>query len=249
VSNAIEVTEATWEQDVVARSHEVPVVVDFWAAWCGPCRSLGPVLERLAGETDGEWVLAKVDVDSNQRLAAQFGIQGIPAVRAWKDGREIDEFVGALPEPQVRRWLEGLGPSPADIAVEQGYLAEQRGDLEAAETAYARGVNQDPGHAGARAGLERVQLQQRVGDVNEGELEARVVSDPGDVGAVLGLADLHAARGEFPQAFDRLIEGVRATTDEDRETLRKHLIKLFELVPTDDPAAMAARRALSLALF
>ncbi|MDQ3956290.1 MAG: tetratricopeptide repeat protein [Actinomycetota bacterium] len=249
MSNAIEVTEATWDKDVVERSHDVPVVVDFWAAWCGPCRSLGPVLERLADEADGDWVLAKVDVDSNQRLAAEFGIQGIPAVRAWRDGREVDEFVGALPEPQVRMWLDGLGPSPADIAVEQGSLAEARGDLPAAEAAYSRAVKQDPGHAGARAGLERVGLLIRVGDADEAALKARLARDPADVEAVVQLADLDAARGEFSRAFDLLVDAVRTTSGDERETVRKHLLKLLELVPTDDPAAMAARRALSLALF
>lgn len=249
MSNVLEVTEASWEQDVVERSHEVPVVVDFWAAWCGPCRSLGPVLERLAGEADGEWVLAKVDVDSNQRLAAEFGIQGIPAVRAWRDGREVDEFVGALPEPQVRMWLDGLGPSPADIAVEQASNAEARGDLPAAVIAYTRAVKQDPGYAGARAGLERVGLLLRTGDVDEPALEARLAHDPADVEAVLLLADVDAARGEFSRAFDRLVDAVRVTSGDERETVRLHLLKLLELVPTDDRAAMAARRALSLALF
>jgi putative thioredoxin len=249
MSKVIEVTEATWQEDVVDRSHEVPVVVDFWAEWCGPCRSLGPVLERLAQEADGDWVLAKVDVDSNQGLAAAFGIQGIPAVRAWRDGQEVDEFVGALPEPQVRMWLDGLGPSPADIALEQGSLAEDRGDLAAAEAAYSRAVKQDPGHAGARAALERVQLQVRVSEVDEQALEGRLARDPADVEAVLQLADLDAARGEFSHAFDRLVDAVRATSGDERETVRKHLLKLLELVPTDDPAAMAARRALALALF
>ena len=249
MSNVLEVTEATWQQDVVDRSHETPVVVDFWAEWCGPCRSLGPVLERLADEAEGEWVLAKVDVDSNQRLAAQFGIQGIPAVRAWRDGKEVDEFVGALPEHQVRMWLEGLGPSPADIAVEQGSLAEQRGDLIAAEAAYSRGVKQDPGHTGARAGLERVGLALRVGDVDEAALRTTVAQDPAAIDAVVQLADLEAARGDFTAAFDHLIEAVRVTSGDERETVRKHLLRLLELVPTDDPIAMAARRALSLALF
>ena len=110
----IDVTDATFEQEVIERSKQVPVVVDFWAEWCGPCRQLGPLIEREAGAREGDVVLAKLDTDANQRTAMEYRIQGIPAVKAFKDGRVVDEFVGAQPPPVVQRFFDGLVPSEAD---------------------------------------------------------------------------------------------------------------------------------------
>jgi putative thioredoxin len=251
MSNLIvyDTNEATFERDVIERSHETPVVIDFWADWCGPCQALSPVLERLAREADGAWVLAKVDVDANPSLAASFGVQGIPAVKAIVDGSQAAEFVGALPEAQVRSWLSALGPNEADLLFEEAARAEHGGDLSAAADTYRRALVQDPGHAAARAALARVELLLRSAATDEETLRRRVHADPEDVDALLGLADIEAARGDLKGASDRLVEGVRATSGAERERIRAHLVELLDLVPPHDEVAMSARRALSLALF
>jgi thioredoxin len=180
-------TEATFERDVLERSRQVPVVVDFWAAWCGPCRALGPVLERLAVEADGAWVLAKVDVDANPGLASAFGVQGIPAVRAFRGGREVAEFTGALPEPAVREWLLQLGPSPADLAYEEGAVLEAAGRLDEAADRYRRALAEAPAHEAATVALTRVELALRTAGLDGDDLRQRAGS--GDLDAILALAD------------------------------------------------------------
>ena len=246
----IEVSEQTFQADVLERSFQTPVVVDFWAAWCGPCRVLGPVLERLAGEANGEWILAKVDVDANQQLAAAFGIQGIPAVRAFRGGRQVAEFVGALPEPQVREWLKQLGPSKGELLVEEATAAEQRGDHAAAAGAYRAALNEEPANMEAKAGLARSELALRTSsDGDEPAWRARAEADPTDVDAARALADLLLARGDAPGAFDVLLASIRAASDDAREQARLHLLSLLDTLAPDHPAALQARRDLANALF
>ncbi|HMQ52486.1 MAG TPA: thioredoxin [Anaerolineae bacterium] len=156
----IDVDEQTFATDVLERSKTVPVVVDFWAAWCGPCRMLGPILEKLANEYKGQFVLAKVDVDQNQQLARQYYVQGIPAVKAFKDGRVANEFTGALPEPQVRQWLNSLVPSEVELMVKEAFQLETQGRQSAAEERYRAALARQTDLYAAKVGLGRVLFQQ-----------------------------------------------------------------------------------------
>lgn len=247
--SVVEVNEASFTRDVLDKSHEVPVVVDFWAEWCGPCRSLGPVLERLATEAGGAWVLAKVDVDANQRLAAAAGVQGIPAVRAFKDGKQIAEFVGALPEAQVREWLQQLGPSAVDLEMEHAAHLEAAGDVAGALAGYRRVLDAEPGRGEAKSAIARLELAERASVTDRAELLARVATAPNDLDAAIALSDIEMQSGEVESALERLVSLVRITAGDERERVRKHLLVLLDTLPVDDERSMTARRSLSAALF
>ncbi len=161
--NIIDVSESTFETDVIARSRQTPVVVDFWAPWCGPCRMLGPILEKLAREANGAWILAKVNTDENQRVAMRFGIQGIPAVKAFRDGKVVSEFVGAQPEPNVRQFIQKLGATPIGApGDEAAKLLAARRWVEA-EAAYRRVLAGNSAQPAAALGLAKALLAQGKG--------------------------------------------------------------------------------------
>ncbi|MFB7514111.1 tetratricopeptide repeat protein [Streptomyces sp. NPDC056144] len=272
----IDVDEAGFERDVIQRSAEVPVVLDFWAEWCEPCKQLGPLLERLAVEYNGRVLLAKIDVDANQMLMQQFGIQGIPAVFAVVAGQALPLFQGAVPEAQIRETLdqliqigeerfgltgirvdadaEGAAPSerpvgPYDALLEAAMVALDAGDLAGAVQAYKNVLADDPGHPEAKLGLAQAELLQRVQDLDPGAVRKNAADNPADVTAQIAAADLDLVGGHVQDAFGRLVETVRRTAGEDRDAARLRLLELFEVIGADDPRVTAARQALARVLF
>lgn len=270
----IDVTEANFEAEVVNRSMTVPVVIDLWADWCGPCKQLSPVLERLAAADGGRWVLAKVDVDANQRIAAAFQVQSIPAVFAVIKGQPVPLFQGALPEGQVRQYLDellrvaeangvtgtvpvgepGEAPEPAaepahDPRFDDAYDAIERGDWDAAAAAYRSLLDQAPGDADAKAGLAQVELMRRTDGLDPAAALAAADAAPADVEAALAAADVELLEGRPEDAFARLVACVRAVSGDERDAVRARLLELFEVVGSDDPRVAKARTALANALF
>lgn len=272
-ATVIDVTEENFNTEVVERSRTVPVIVDLWAEWCEPCKQLSPILEKLAAEANGQWILAKIDVDANQRLAQAMRVQSIPMVMAVVGGQVVPLFQGALPEAQVREGIgqlfaaiqqqglmpeagaggpeaEGQGDVPeGNPAYAEAEDALDSGDLDGAAAAFRSVLEKNPNDDYAKAGLAQVELVQRVNGVDEDEARRAAMDDPNDVAAEILVADLDMYGGRVEEAFDRLVGTVRRTREDDRDRARKHLLSLFALLPAGDPRVAQARRDLSSALF
>jgi putative thioredoxin len=271
----LEVTEQTFNIDVVERSRTTPVIIDLWAEWCQPCKQLSPVLEKLAAEADGQWILAKVDVDANPQLAAALQVQSIPMVVAVIGGQLVDGFLGAMPEAQVRQWLgqvmavaDKMGLPAADGAppaaqpegadgeadmmppgFAEARAAMERGDMDGAARAFEQALAASPGDPIATAGLAQVKLIGRVTSYDQAQVRRDAAGNPADVTAQVAVADIDMATGHVDEAFDRLLGLVRRTSGEDREKARRHLVGLFEILPPRDPRVAKARSTLSSLLF
>jgi len=234
----IDVTDATFEQDVLVRSEQVPVVVDLWAPWCGPCRTLGPILEKAVEAKDGSVELVKVNVDDNPRISASFQVQSIPAVFALKDRQVVDGFVGAVPEPQVKEFVERLAPLPSEadslVAI---------GD----ELSLRRALDLEPAHPGGVVALARILVER--GDTTEAlQLLARIPETP-EARQVAAEARLAAQNVEVPaDGVDVLLDALLPKVKDD-EQARQEFLDLLETLGPDDPRTAPYRKALATRLF
>lgn len=272
-SLVVDVTDETFPQ-ALELSRTVPVVIDLWAEWCGPCKQLSPILERVVRELDGRIVLAKVDVDANPQLAQAFRAQSIPMVVALIGGQPVPLFTGAVPEQQVREVFAQLLQLAAQNGVDgrlevadqedepaeqvepplpplhaEAFAAIEAGDYPRAIAAYEQALAEDPRDADARAGLGQVRLLDRIQDVDLQAARAAAAEAPTGVEAQLAVADLDLAGGHVEDAFTRLLELFATLPADDRAPVRERLLELFGVVGDADPRVIRARGRLASLLF
>ena len=233
----IDVTDASFERDILQRSMQVPVVVDLWAEWCGPCKTLGPVLERVVAETKGAVELAKVDVDTNPRVAATFQVQSIPAVFALRDQQVVDSFIGAVPEATVREFVARLAPPPSEA---DGLVA--RGD----EASLRRALELEPAHPGAVVSLAELLVER--GETAEAlELLARV-PDTGEARRVAARARVANGSADGHEDVEARLSGLLERVRDD-DAARQEFVDLLEVLGPEDPRTSQYRKALTSRLF
>ncbi|MFD0928092.1 tetratricopeptide repeat protein [Williamsia deligens] len=261
----VEITEATFETEVIARSDQVLVLVDLWATWCGPCKQLSPILERLAEQADGKWILATVDVDANPRIAQAFGVQSIPTVVAIAAGQPVSAFQGVQPAEQISGWIDdilekvgdrltGLPAAAEDAPVEEPGDPEMdaaaglldAGDFDGALAAYRALADRDPSNVEAASAARNIEFVVRAQSHDPSVVDT---TDPTDVDAALAAADVLLLNQQPDAAFDRIIATIRATSGDDRSRARERLLALFELFDPAETYVVSARRKLASALF
>jgi putative thioredoxin len=272
-----DVTTANFEKDVIEQSMTVPVVLDLWAEWCEPCKTLSPILEQLAAEDGGKWILAKVDVDAEQQIAQAFQVQSIPSVFAVMKGQPLPLFQGALPKEQIRQYLDALlaeaakngvdgvagpgatavagdaepepAPTPLDPDLAQAYDAMEKAEWDDAQEAFERMLKKAPSDTEARIGMATAGLYGRADGLDPVAIVTAADNDPNNMELQCQAADLQAMSSDFEASFDRLIGCVRQMSGDDRAGAKDRLLELFEVAGPDHPAVPKARTALASALF
>lgn len=252
---AMDVTTATFDSEVAEASKSLPVVVDFWAPWCAPCRALTPVLEKVAAEYAGRVKLVKIDSDQNQELAAALNVRSIPCVIAFKGGQAVGQFMGAQPEGQVRAFFEKLLPSPSELALARAealYAAKKLDEAEAELAKVQADMDLDAKVEALRQGIAFARANEGAASgsgPNEAELKARIAANPADFEAHAALAALCAGSSRYREAMDELLEILRRAKDWKEGEARRQMLAIFNLAAAEPDLVSEYRRKLSGALF